>query len=118
MLGNLGVEILVVIGFTESFQRIGGIEFLEILIKQCNVGFFAVGSNFRCGYKLDTDAAAIEGFFASRNIPVDIVSEVTEGSLPISSSRIRAAIAAGDIGLAETMLGRSLKLKVHYTEKP
>jgi len=34
--------------------------------------------------------------------------EVLEDSLPISSSRIRAAIAAGDIRLAEAMLGRPL----------
>jgi FAD synthase len=42
---------------------------------------------------------------------VEIVPEVCypadglEGSLPVSSSRIRAAIAAGDIALAQAMLG-------------
>jgi riboflavin kinase/FMN adenylyltransferase len=107
-LEKLGIQIIVVIDFSEAFRRMGGIEFLEILLKRCNIGFFAVGSAFRCGYRLDTDAAAIQKFFASRGIPAEIVPEVMEDSLPVSSSRIRAAIAAGNIELAETMLGRAL----------
>jgi riboflavin kinase/FMN adenylyltransferase len=108
MLESLGVQILLVIDFTESFKRIAGIEFLETLLKRCNIGFFAVGSAFRCGYQLDTDAAAIQKFFAAHNIPVEIVPEIMEDSIPISSSRIRAAIASGNIQLAEAMLGRPL----------
>jgi riboflavin kinase/FMN adenylyltransferase len=106
MLEKLGVEILLVIDFTESFRRMSGIEFLEILLLHGNIGFFAVGSEFRCGYQQDTNAQAIRDFFVSRNIPVEIVPEVMEGSLPVSSSRIRNAIAHGDLQLAEKMLGR------------
>ena len=104
--GQLGVKITLVIDFTESFRRMKGIEFLEILVKHGNIGFFAVGKSFRCGYKLDTGAAAIRDFFASRNVQVEIVDEVMEGLQPISSSRIRAAIADGDLKLAQAMLGR------------
>jgi len=102
---KLGIQITLTIDFTESFRRMGGLEFLELLLKHGKIGFFAVGSNFRCGHKLDTDAAAIQEFFASRGIPVEIVPEVMEDGQPISSSRIRAAIAAGDFSLAERMLG-------------
>jgi riboflavin kinase/FMN adenylyltransferase len=105
---SLGIQITLAIDFTESFRRMAGIEFLEILLRHGKIGFLAVGSNFRCGYRLDTDAAAIQRFFASRQIPVEIVPEVLEGGLPISSSRIRAAIADGDFSLAEKMLGRCI----------
>jgi riboflavin kinase/FMN adenylyltransferase len=106
ILAGMGVEILLVVNFTESFRHMPGIEFLEILIKRGNVGFFAVGCNFRCGYKLDTDAAAIKSFFEARNVPAEIVPEVMEGGLPISSSRIRSCLASGDIQQAQIMLGR------------
>jgi len=115
MLDTLGVEILLAIDFTESFRRMSGIEFLEILLLHGNIGFFAVGSEFRCGYQQDTNAQAIKDFFVSRKIPVEIVPEVMEDSLPISSSRIRRAIVDGDISLAEKMLGRpftSDKIKI------
>jgi len=108
-LEKLGIQIIIVVDFSEAFRRLGGIEFLEILLKRCNIGFFTVGSAFRCGYRLDTNAAAIQEFFASRDIPAEIVPEVMEDSLPVSSSRIRAAIAAGDLRLAESMLGRPLE---------
>ena len=109
LLETYGIKVIVVIDFNESFRRMGGIEFLEMLIKRCNVGFFAVGSAFRCGYQLDTDAEAIQKFFTSRGVPAEIVPEVMEDSLPVSSSRIRTAIAAGNIALAEIMLGRALE---------
>jgi len=108
---NAGIQITIVIDFTETFMKMPGLEFLEILLKHGKVGFFAVGNNFRCGYRLDTDAAAVKNYFASRDIPVEIVPEVCypadgiEDSVPISSSRIRAAISAGDFALAQVMLG-------------
>jgi riboflavin kinase/FMN adenylyltransferase len=103
---RLGVKITVVIDFTESFRRIPGIEFLETIFKHCSIGFFAAGSSFRCGFQLDTDAEAIQKFFNSHNIPAEIVPEVTEDSLPVSSSRIRKCINRGELQLAESMLGR------------
>jgi riboflavin kinase/FMN adenylyltransferase len=103
-LKNLGVKIMMDIEFTESFRMMKGIEFLETLLEHGNVGFFAAGRSFRCGYQLDTDVTAIQEFFASHNVPVEIMDEVTEGSLPISSSRIREAIANGDMELAASML--------------
>jgi riboflavin kinase/FMN adenylyltransferase len=110
VLESLGVKITLVIDFTETFKRMAGIEFLEILLKHGNIGFFAVGSSFRCGFQLDTDAVAIQNFFATRNIPAEIVPEVLENGAPISSSRIRSAIAGGDLSLAEKMLGRSFSM--------
>ena len=109
MLERLGIQITVVIDYTEEFRRMHGIDFFNILLEHGNVGFFAVGSDFRCGYRLDTDADTIKKFFISHNIPAEIVPQVMEGSLPISSSRIRAAIASGDLSLAQTMLGYALK---------
>jgi len=104
---SMGVQITVVIDFTEEFKKMPGIEFLKILLERGNVGFFAVGSGFRCGYKQDTDAEMIQEFFISHNVPVEIVPKVMEGDLPVSSSRIRSAIGKGDIELAQKMLGRT-----------
>jgi riboflavin kinase/FMN adenylyltransferase len=107
ILAGLGVQVLLVVDFTESFRRMSGKEFLEIVAERGNIGFFAVGCNFRCGYGLDTGAREISDFFAARKVPVEIESEVMEGGLPVSSSRIRACLADGDIQQAEAMLGRS-----------
>jgi len=104
---KMGIQITVVIDFTEEIKKMRGIDFLEILLKHGNVGFFAVGSNFKCGHQQDTDAEAIQKFFNAHNIPVEIADKVMEGDLPVSSSRIRAAIKEGNRKLAEAMMGRS-----------
>ncbi|MCL2374646.1 MAG: FAD synthetase family protein [Treponema sp.] len=101
----LGIAITIVIEFSESFRRMAGADFLRILQEQGNMSFLAVGSNFRCGYRLDTDALAIQHINARRNIPTAIVPLLTEGSAQISSSQIRAAISRGDLKAAAAMLG-------------
>jgi len=105
MFERFGVKAVVVIDFSEEFKQMPGSEFLQLLLEHCNIGFFAVGSDFRCGYRLDTDALAIQRFFTLYDIPVEIVPQVMEGSLPVSSSRIRTAIADGELALAQVMLG-------------
>jgi riboflavin kinase/FMN adenylyltransferase len=107
MFEKLGIQIVIIADLTEKFRRMPGIDFLEIILKRGRIGFFAAGSDFRCGYHLDTDTQAIQKFFASHNIPAGIVPQVMEGSLPVSSSRIREAIAEGHTELAEKMLGDS-----------
>jgi riboflavin kinase/FMN adenylyltransferase len=105
MFERMGLQITLVIDFTESFRRMTGLDFLEILLRYGKMGFLVIGADFRCGYQLDTDAAAIQRFFASRNIPVEIVPEIMHGSQPISSSRIRSAITGGNLLQAREMLG-------------
>jgi len=116
---SLGIQKTIIIDFSETFRKMPGIAFLEILLKHANIGFFAVGSNFKCGYKLDTNAEIIKKFFASRDIPAEIVPQVMEGSLPISSSRIRAIINSGDITQAEAMMGAySMRVNIESNSAP
>jgi len=105
MFRKLGVQITIVIDFTDEFKKLPGIEFLKLLLKHGNIGFFAVGSDFKCGHKQDTDAEVIKKFFTGFDIPVEIIPQVMEDSLPISSSRIRNAISEGNLQLAQVMLG-------------
>jgi riboflavin kinase/FMN adenylyltransferase len=102
---NLGAELTIVIEFSESFRHMSGAEFFQILRERGKMGFLAVGSDFRCGYRLDTDAPMIKKINEARGVPAEIVESLTEGSTPISSSRIRAAIARGRLGEAAAMLG-------------
>jgi riboflavin kinase/FMN adenylyltransferase len=109
LIESLGVALILLVDFSESFRRLPGLEFIRLLEEHGNMGFFAVGNNFRCGYRLDTDAQAIQRINALRNIPTDIVEALMEGPQPISSSRIRNAIAKGKLREAAAMLG------YHYT---
>jgi riboflavin kinase/FMN adenylyltransferase len=102
---NLGVALTIVVEFSESFRKMSGMEFLRILCEHGIMVFMAVGSNFRCGYRLDTDAPAIQEFNNRRNIQTQIVQPLMEDGKPISSSQIRNAITSGKLREAVAMLG-------------
>ncbi|AEF82018.1 FAD synthetase family protein [Leadbettera azotonutricia] len=104
-LENLGIALAIVIDFSESIRHMPGLEFIRILQEHGKMGYLAVGSNFRCGYHLDTDAPMIQKINEKLGIPTDVVEVLSEDSLPISSSRIRSAIAQGNLQEAAAMLG-------------
>ena len=103
---SMGVTITIIIEFSEPLMRMSGADFLRILQDRGKMNFMAVGSNFRCGYQLDTDALIIQKLNAGLDIHTCIVQPLTEGGQPISSSHIRAAIVQGRLNEAKAMLGR------------
>ena len=103
---GMGVSITIIIDFSESFRRMSGRDFFRILQEHGKMRFLAVGSNFRCGYQLDTDVPAIQKLNACRDIPTDVVQPLVHGDEPISSSKIRSAITRSDLKAAVAMLGR------------
>ncbi|MDR2535600.1 MAG: FAD synthetase family protein [Treponema sp.] len=103
---RLGVLQTILIDFSEDFSKLKGQEFIDLLIKCGNLTYLVVGSNFKCGYQLDTDAGLIKQLNDARGIKTDVVPPVLDGAYPVSSSRIRRAIAAGDLAGAQAGLGR------------
>jgi riboflavin kinase/FMN adenylyltransferase len=115
---SLGVALTIVVEFTESFRRMSGREFLRILCEHGNMVFMAVGSNFRCGYRLDTDATAIHEFSSRRSLQTRIIPPLTEDDKPISSSQIRSAITHGKLREAAAMLGRPITVDLSNDDLP
>jgi riboflavin kinase/FMN adenylyltransferase len=106
---QLGAVLTILIDFSPNFSKLSGRDFIRILRERGGLRFLAVGSNFRCGYRLDTDAAAI-GAMNSEDLKTEVLSPVLSGGSPVSSSRIRAALMAGDLAAAAELLGRNFDL--------
>ena len=108
---SLGVRHLILIDFSENFCKMDGREFFEILAEKGGMVYLAIGEDFRCGFRKETDAESIKLMNEERGIPTEIVSSVSLpdefGGGPVSSSRLRSAILSGDIELAQAMMGRS-----------
>ena len=110
---SLGVSVTIVIEFSESFKRMAGMDFFRILQEHGKMKFLALGSNFRCGYKLDTGALAIQELNARKDIHTCIVQPLAENGKQISSSQIRDAIAQRDLKAASVMLGRPFTVDLY-----
>jgi riboflavin kinase/FMN adenylyltransferase len=100
---GLGVEELVVIPFNKEFAGRSAEEFIEdVLIAKLGAEQVSVGENFRFGAKAKGDPAmlAARAEFETRVVPL----VETDGET-ISSTRIRALVAAGDMEGARHCLG-------------
>jgi riboflavin kinase/FMN adenylyltransferase len=102
---SLGIDVLVLIDFSPEFSRMGGEEFIKTLVRSACAKYIAIGKDFKCGHGGKTDAEEIKSICAALNVECEIVPPVLEGGQPISSSRIRRALAAGDTKTAEILLG-------------
>jgi riboflavin kinase/FMN adenylyltransferase len=103
IIDGLGVDELVVIPFDRDFAKIDAAGFIEqVLIERLGATHVSVGENFRFGARAKGDPAMLESRseFETRIVPLVEVDGET-----VSSSRIRALIAAGDMALARRCLG-------------
>jgi riboflavin kinase/FMN adenylyltransferase len=103
VLDGLGIEELVVIPFDEEFASIAPADFCRrVLIDGLGAERVSVGENFRFGAK----AKGTPEVLASREeFSTTVVPLVEVGSETVSSTRIRAAVAAGDMPTATECLG-------------
>ncbi|MDR1429249.1 MAG: FAD synthetase family protein [Spirochaetaceae bacterium] len=107
-----GIAHTVLIDFSRNFSKLGGRDFIELLAGRGGLRRLVVGSNFRCGYRMDTGTERIRELLVPRGIPVDVIESLMHGAAPVSSSRIRTAIGGGDMALASELLGRSFELEL------
>ena len=100
---GLGVAELVVIPFDREFSSIAAESFcLDILVERLGARQVSIGENFRFGAKAKGDAEMLSSRqeFATRVVPLVEVDGET-----ISSTRIRALVAAGEMEKARRFLG-------------
>ncbi|AEF83526.1 putative riboflavin biosynthesis protein RibF [Treponema primitia ZAS-2] len=110
ILEQMGIGLTVMIDFSEKFSKLSGKEFIDLLKDRGNLRYLVIGSNFRCGYRHDTDAPSIKAMTRAGGITTDVVEPILAGGERISSSRIRAAIAAGSLVEAAALLGRRVEI--------
>jgi len=110
ILESEGLDTCVLIDFSSDFGTLSGADFLGLL-KKAGVSFLTVGPNFKCGYKMDTNAAALVALCGILGIEALVAEPVLYSGHPISSTRIRNAIAEGRLSEASDMLGRLYEIE-------
>ncbi len=109
MIEGLGVEELVVIPFDKEFQQIEAEDFCaDVLVRRLGAKQVSVGENFRFGKRAkgDPEMLSAREEFSTRVVPLVAMDGET-----ISSTQIRALIAAGDVVAAQRFLGAPFMLE-------
>ena len=107
LLGAAGMDFVLVLAFTEELSQVTAEAFAyEVLLDGVGARAIVVGENFRFGHKAAGDPALLAELGRPRGVEVVAVPLHADGGEPVSSTRIRAALAGGDVRAAAALLGR------------
>ena len=106
----LGVDHLVILPFTRQTMNTTAQDFIEWMIDRCNLASLWVGYDFAFGKGREGSAEFLQAQGKLRGFEVQVFGPVYAEGEPVSSSRIRAALARGDMREVNVCLGRQFSL--------
>ncbi|HSN72660.1 MAG TPA: bifunctional riboflavin kinase/FAD synthetase [Steroidobacteraceae bacterium] len=110
-LANYGVDRFVCLRFDSRMRSIGALAFIdEVLVGQLGVRALVVGHDFRFAHQREGTVELLQAVGPERGFEVEVVEPFEYGGERVSSSRVRAALAAGDLAEAARLLGRPYRI--------
>ena len=117
LLAELGPDAIAVMPFTPELASTPPLVFLdEVLLDAMEPVSVLVGCDFRFGHRAEGDVDALVRYGQDRGFTVVPHELVSAGGAPITSTRIRGLVAAGDVTAAARLLGRPHRVRgtVHH----
>jgi riboflavin kinase/FMN adenylyltransferase len=109
-----GVDRVIVEHFSDSFAALTPQQFTErVLVDGLHVKWLMVGDDFCYGAKRAGNVAMLQEAGRRHGFQVETLPTVMSGDTRISSSAVRAALAAGNFGQAERLLGHPYAISGH-----
>ena len=105
-LAECGVDRVIVQHFNRAFASLTAEAFIDLLIQGCQARWVLVGDDFRFGARRTGDISLLQRHASHSAFELEQMPTVVEGGERISSSAVRAALAAGDLARAADLLGR------------
>ena len=110
LISRLGPDLLIVLPFTETVKAQTAHEFMTHLCDAVALRELYIGWDFALGRKREGSPARLQDIGHQLHYSVHPVEPLIMDGEPVSSSRIRALLGAGEIGLATRLLGRPFGL--------
>jgi riboflavin kinase/FMN adenylyltransferase len=112
MFAHAGADAMLVFQFNAALAATTAQDFVaELLAKQIGAAGVVTGEDFTFGYKRGGNAQVLRELGAGHGIIAEAVAPVALDSEPVSSSRIRDALKAGDPGTATHLLTRPFAIE-------
>lgn len=107
LLKKHGADDVVVQPFTTTFAAWPPERFVkELIVGRLRASATVVGTNFRFGHNRQGDFAALRAFGNEYDFDAVAAEVVGDADGPFSSTRVRGAVAAGEVARAADVLGR------------
>jgi riboflavin kinase/FMN adenylyltransferase len=113
----LGVERLFIVAFNDRLRHMPAESFArDVLGEGLGVRHVVIGESFRFGHRRQGDAELLARVGGEVGYGVEALPPVMVAGTPASSTRIRQALADGDVPLAGALLGRPYQLDALVVE--
>ena len=107
LFAHAGADAMLVFQFNAELAHTSAEDFIaELLAKRIGAAGVVTGEDFTFGYKRGGNAAVLRELGVAHGIQAEAVAPVSLDAGPVSSSRIRDALKAGDPGTATHLLTR------------
>lgn len=111
LLGQLGVDHLIITPFTRDFSNLSPEDYVkEILVKQIGTRKIIIGYDHRFGKNREGGIADLERLGKVHGFEVEVIPEQDVKEVAVSSTKIRQALLQGDIATANAFLGYPFSL--------
>jgi riboflavin kinase / FMN adenylyltransferase len=120
LIAEAGVDRTHVLRFGARLAALTADRFVDdVLVRALGMRWLLVGRDFRYGAKRAGDFAALQAAAEKQGFGLEAMGDVMEAGQRVSSSGVRAALAAGDLAAAARLLGRgySMSGRVAHGEK-
>ena len=107
LLADCGAQQAMVCPFNKAFSALSADQFIEqVLVGSLRVKHLIIGDDFRFGRGREGDFSLLQAAGQKFGFTVEAMQSVTVAGERVSSSAVRAALAAGDMTQAARFLGR------------
>lgn len=111
LIGELGVDYLLVIDFTKELAGESPEEYFRgVIVEKLRASRVVVGENFTFGAGASGTAGTMLALGEKYGVEVDVVSLLFDGTARICSTSIRSALRDGDVAGASEFLGREFSI--------
>jgi len=110
LFSKMEIDRVYVCRFNTRFAQISAQDFVIALIEKLAAKFILVGDDFRFGSKRTGDFALMQRICLAQGVTVQAMPSLLRNDVRISSTVVRAALAAGDLQAAKNYLGRSYSI--------
>jgi riboflavin kinase/FMN adenylyltransferase len=116
---RLGLAGVFVRCFDHGLAALGAEDFVSLLARELELSGVVIGHDFHFGRGREGNPERMSDLCRKFGLECFIAPAITEGSEPVSSSAIRAALEAGDIETANKLLGYRwfVRAQVRHGEK-
>ncbi|MHB8508488.1 MAG: bifunctional riboflavin kinase/FAD synthetase [Candidatus Dormibacteria bacterium] len=110
VLGEMGVDHLVVMPFTRRVSELSPVDFMRQLQHGVRIAGLEIGYDFALGHQRRGDRGFLEDYGREQNFAVEVTSALTSSGALVSSSAIRALLLEGKVASATRLLGRQYSI--------